>query len=273
MFNILTRKKELSKKSMNDMVLEIHDTFYTEVDRLHKQASIVKEIEVKDKELIAKAKRLKDLGFVNTKEVIQANIELGKINAIKVENEKNKDLIDAINFFSMEYPLYKFITVESVNKICEKYNLIYGPIDKYLGDVPEKNLKQIEQFKIKEELHCWMEERQYNWVSSSNNNKNISYLDSNKAKEREREHRAYESSYRSNTTITFSKCPLEIAAPIKDFDTKDMEVVNHKLVQKIEIPDPVVLCPVIFKNVRYFLIITAWGLEASDEIVVNQNFN
>ena len=69
MFNILTRKKELSKKSMNDMVLEIHDTFYTEVDRLHKKASIVKEIEVKDKELIAKAKRLKDLGFVNTKEV------------------------------------------------------------------------------------------------------------------------------------------------------------------------------------------------------------
>lgn len=270
MFNILTRKKELSKKSMNDMVLEIHDTFYTEVDRLHKQASIVKEIEVKDKELIAKAKRLKDLGFVNTKEVIQADIELEKIKAIKVENEKNKDLIDAINFFSMEYPLYKFITVESVNKICEKYNLIYGPIDKYLGDVPEKNLKQIEQFKIKEESHCWMEERQYNWVSLSNNNKNISYLDVNKAKRREKELGEYISSIKR---VTFSKCPLEIAAPIKDFDTKDMEVVNHKLVQKIEIPDPVVLCPVIFKDVRYFLIITAWGLEASDEIVVNQNFN
>ena len=37
MFKILTRKKELSKKSMNDIVLEIHDTFYTEVDRLYKQ--------------------------------------------------------------------------------------------------------------------------------------------------------------------------------------------------------------------------------------------
>ena len=273
MFNILTRKKELSKKSMNDMVLEIHDTFYTEVDRLHKQASIVKEIEVKDKELIAKAKRLKGLGFFNTKEVIQANIELEKIKAVKIENEKNKDLIDAINFFSMEYPLYKFITVESVKKICEKYNLIYGPIDRYLGDVPEKNLKQIEQFKIKEDFHCWAEERYYSWVSLSNINNNISYLDVNKAKKREKDYNNYKSSYGSNTIITFSKCPLEIAAPIKDFDTKGMEVVDHKLAKKIEIPYPVVLCPVIFRDVRYFLIITAWGLEASDEIIVNQNFN
>lgn len=273
MFKILTRKKELSKKSMNDIVLEIHDTFYTEVDRLYKQASIVKEIDVKDKELIAKAKRLKDLGFINTKEVIQASIELEKIKAIKIENEKNKDLIDAINFFSMEYPLYKFITVESVNKICEKYNLIYGPIDKYLGDVPEKNLKQIEQFKIKEDSHCWMEKIQYNWTSSSNSNSNISYLDINKAKRREKEYTEYKSSYVSNKRVTFSKCPLEIVAPIKDFDTKGMEVVDHKLIKKIEIPDPVVLCPVIFRDIRYFLIITAWGLEASDEIVVNQNFN
>lgn len=35
MFKILTRKK-LSKKSMNDIVLEIRDTFYIEVDRLYK---------------------------------------------------------------------------------------------------------------------------------------------------------------------------------------------------------------------------------------------
>lgn len=41
MFNILTRKKELSKKSMNDMVLEIHDTFYTEVWGLEASDEIV----------------------------------------------------------------------------------------------------------------------------------------------------------------------------------------------------------------------------------------
>jgi hypothetical protein len=37
---------------------------------------------------------------------------------------------------------------------------------------------------------------------------------------------------------------------------------------KIEVSDPVVLHPVMFKGIKYYLIITAWGLEASDELVV-----
>lgn len=41
----------------------------------------------------------------------------------------------------------------------------------------------------------------------------------------------------------------------------------------IEIPDPVVLKPVIYNSQKYYLIVTAWGLEAGDEIVVNSNHN
>lgn len=58
---------------------------------------------------------------------------------------------------------------------------------------------------------------------------------------------------------------LKICAPLKDMDTKGMRILGYKL--KKEIPDPVVLQPI----VGGYLIVTAWGDEASDENVINEN--
>jgi hypothetical protein len=52
----------------------------------------------------------------------------------------------------------------------------------------------------------------------------------------------------------------------------NMEVKNNR-VSKIEIPDPVVLKPVIYKEVKHYLIVTAWGIEAQDELVLNPTHN
>ena len=81
-----------------------------------------------------------------------------------------------------------------------------------------------------------------------------------------------DSEYTSFGSISYSKAPLEICAPVKDFNTKGMELKDFKL-SKIEIPDPVVLQPVNFKGEKYYLIVTAWGDEASDELVVNETLN
>jgi len=51
-----------------------------------------------------------------------------------------------------------------------------------------------------------------------------------------------------------------------------MEIKDFKL-SKIEIPDPVVLQPVFFKGKKHYLIVTAWGIEAEDELVKNSNHN
>jgi len=57
---------------------------------------------------------------------------------------------------------------------------------------------------------------------------------------------------------------LKICAPIADMDTTQMRITDgYKM--EVVIPDPVVLQPV---KGGYF-IVTAWGDEASDEIVVN----
>jgi len=53
----------------------------------------------------------------------------------------------------------------------------------------------------------------------------------------------------------------------------DKHEIKDFKISKIEIPDPVVLQPVLFENTKYYLILSAWGQEATDELVVNQKFN
>lgn len=146
--------KITAKQSINEIIQEIHETFYTEVDRLLNEAKISVSNETSKQELIDKCKRLKTLGFTNTKEVREAQIEINRLNEISQINESKDKLVRAINYFSVKYPNYKFITEESVKKICEKYNLVYGSVDRYIGTVPDKNLKQIEEFKISDDDIC-----------------------------------------------------------------------------------------------------------------------
>jgi len=62
---------------------------------------------------------------------------------------------------------------------------------------------------------------------------------------------------------------FRICAPKSDFNTMGYEVrEGYKLVY-----DPIVLQPVEYNGIKGNLIITAWGDEASDEIVVNQTMN
>lgn len=76
-----------------------------------------------------------------------------------------------------------------------------------------------------------------------------------------------------DTIESINKAPLEIAGPIKDFDTLNMQVNDFKLEVKPMEYDPVVLKPVIYNETKYYLIVTAWGIEAQDELVVNETLN
>jgi hypothetical protein len=266
-------KADLKGKTTVEIIEEIHDSFFTEVDKLFATAKISNSLDTNKQALLDKCKRLKALGFTNTKEVKEAEIEIERLNKLQKENEEKQELIEAINFFSITYPTYKFITEDSVNKICQKYGLVYGEISRYLGTVPDKNLKHIEQFNVHDKHECYFKQTIYlgMGVSRSMDKKYITKYEHEIIKER------YE---KSDNRLTFSvhsrevnlKCPLEIAAPVKDFNMEGMEVKNNKI-QKIEIPDPIVFKPVIFKDKKHYLIVTAWGEEASDEIVVNQQMN
>jgi len=55
---------------------------------------------------------------------------------------------------------------------------------------------------------------------------------------------------------------LQICAPIKDMNTSGYERRGHNLIKHI--PDPIILQPI----EGGYLIVTAWGDEASDELIV-----
>ncbi len=264
---------DLKGRSMNEIIDEIHDTFYTEVDRLLSEAKISMSLETDKQELIDKCVRLKALGFTNTKEVKEAEVEIDRLNNLQRENAIKAELIEAINYFSVKYPIYKFITEDSVKKICDKYGLVYGEIGNYVGTVPDANLKQMEEFSVKEEDACGEIVDTYYYRDGDTSTSLFGYYPVSELESKRIEFYKSEVRYGGSSKIrSFDKCPLEIAAPLKDFDMTNMKIDGYK-VSKIEIPDPVVLKPVAFKNKKYYLIVTAWGQEASDELVINHKNN
>lgn len=254
---------ELEKRiqeSKNKLIDEIHNEFYTEVDKLLEFAKTLKPLDTDKQELLDKANRLKKLEFVSVESTIEAKKEQQRLFELEKENTEKQTLKKAIEYFSNKYPLYKFITEDSVKKICEKYNLIYGEVQYYKGDVPDKNLKEIENFKINEKDKLYL----LHYFSHYNESLNTTrYID-------------YDKITTKHTTKSFDtkicEAPLEIVAPSKDFNLTDEMIIDFK-VSKINIPDPIVLQPVSYNRNKYYLIVTAWGQESSDPLVLNPKFN
>jgi hypothetical protein len=128
-------------------VEQIHAEFDSAEDRLKKQADeILNTLSIPtESDIERKAKLAKELGFVNSEVVVKAN-------AIRERNKKIQDSIEItraqandLNDLKFHYPNEKFLNVEELNRICEKYNLIYCPIENYIKDIPEKNLLEIKR--------------------------------------------------------------------------------------------------------------------------------
>jgi len=258
-------ENDVSQLTTEELVEQIHEDFFTEVNRILESAKIMSSLDTQHQDLIDKSKRLKQLGFVNSKEVREAENEVRRLSKLREENSKKESLIRAINYFSVQYPQYKFITEESVKRICDKYGLVYSKIGDYIGAVPDKNLKHIEEFKIKSVDEAYLKiTRFYHRWSADDDVKYINKQSYDYGSNQEQRSEDYRESY--------EKAPLEIAAPISDFNMKGKQVENFKL-KNIPIPDPVVLKSVMFEQQKYYLIVTAWGPEASDADVVNERMN
>jgi len=95
-------------------------------------------------QLEVKAKMLLDLGFVNAEPVKQ-------LRKLRKNNNHKKNILyltkaqrDTILQLKQEYPLEKYITVDMLEHICKKYNLIHAPVENYTRDVPEKNVLEMQ---------------------------------------------------------------------------------------------------------------------------------
>jgi len=263
------------KKEYSKIVQEIHTDFHSAADQLMIEAEkILIEAGNIDTE---KVDRLKSLGFEKADEVreVQPLIIQAQISTRQKENAL---------YYKQHYPLNKFIVESQVEAICEKYGLVCGANHRYKGFVPDKNLKQVEDFKLRKE------DEPFAYLCDSDENimeilleKDIPYGDfeykrikkkdsyfvstdwfDNKGRLAEEFHFLVEGNDYVKIYGLSDKFPqLYICAPLKEMDTKGLNVEGYKIMKELD--------PVVMKRVQGgYLILTAWGDEASDPNVVNE---
>jgi hypothetical protein len=238
-----------------------------------------------------KTKRLKKMGFNSIPQVIEHE-------ELKIKIVFSKKLIELIEYYSFYYPSNKFITEDQVESICKKYNLVCGDVGLYKGFVPDYNLRMIENFKLRKEDQGVVEivntciehyslgfyknsklpEGKYVYSCSCDRDEDINddirdMIGKARSLGISPSH-MYFVRLKDADNSDFKDLPsnkdtcFKICAPIKDMEMKGMEVSRGYSVMK-HIPDPIVLQPV----VGGYLIVTAWGDEASDPEVQNPKNN
>lgn len=282
MFNLFKNKKTTSYPAI---VEEIHNEFNSAGEKLLQEAnSLLQELNQKD---IAKGERLAAVGFGKAKEAVTA------VQA-KLKLASTKEVADLAMYYNMNYPNNKFITEAQVKSICEKYGLIFGDTSMYKGFVPESKLKLIENFKLKgqDKIKLYLEITEYHngdnvelplshltdkdltdfGIGYLSKRTDYCYITGGDRESLQGTKLFNDKIYDLFSHLKFVKATvvdqkLKIVAPQKDMEIpQGKQVVGYKIK---DIPDPVVLQPV----KGGYLIVCAWGDEASDEIVVNQQMN
>jgi hypothetical protein len=250
MFNIFKKRqsangtmteaiRDVLLPSVRNKVERIHNEFETASDRAlaEAQAIINSSVETKREEL---GLLLKDVGFINSKLAREVEARREKISM-------SKQRAEIIAKYAQKYPQYKFIFRDQVEEICKKYNLVCGEVDLYTGNVPEKNIREMVSFKVMEEDICHKIKSLHFTMIVSSWEVDV---------------------YKKTGYHSFIKAPFYICAP-----TSDMKIDSEKHTLKgafiSEIPDPIVL----HYLPEGYLIVTKWGLEASDPLLVNEKDN
>lgn len=128
-------------------IQRIHDEFDSAQDNLLRQAEkVLSEIELnKPDEIELIGDRLRVLGFTSTPKALQS----GKIKEKRAKQQeilvKTEQEANLIRYYKQTYPFLKFLTESELNRICEKYDLVYAPVGAYKEEVPYKNLCEIER--------------------------------------------------------------------------------------------------------------------------------
>lgn len=260
------------------IVEQIHSDFHTAEARL---ITVAEQLVHKKDKILEKQKRASLLGFSSShKRVVE------KVN--EVDEVKRR-----IDYYREKYPLNKFITHEEVKRLCKKWGLVLGDAHLFIGEIPERNLQEIEKFNLKKEDWVFGEgsvrsriddfevrmEPRMSWdgrvFEQEVTVRGVRSFAQLRELEREvwgmmaGEPRGLRDDWSPGSRREVSKPAFKIVAPEKDFETTGYMIQDNELVEQPPVYDPIVLQPV----KGGYLIITAWGPEASDELVINQIFN
>lgn len=269
---------------------KIHKEIDTAQDRLLTEAiEIINNHKIPENTLIeSKADRLVTLGFVNSETVKKASEISSKRNVKLKEKQVSQELANLIKYYKEKYPLHKFLTAEELDRICNKYQLVYAPVDRYIKDIPEKNINDMFTMKKIEEKDT--DTNYYKlvisifWKDIPNNVKqwfNKSIFDESIVGKTEKQILSlcpikHNSKYLWEGDASLektNKSGLFIAAPKSHFNLEGLHKEKLGFFEKLIIkPEP--KDPIVFQYVKGgILVITKWGEEASDPLLLNEIFN
>lgn len=283
-------------------VEKIHNEIDTAQDRLLESAlKVISETKINPETQVEnKASRLTKLGFTSSLSVIKAKEITNKRDKKLQLVQVNKSQAEQIQYYKQKYPLHKFLTEEELERICDKYSLKFAPADRYIKDIPEKNIRDMEIMKEIEVADCL--ESMYKIKGTYSRFDNL--LKDIGLKNGEITENEFEKTFKRFTDRSIpedwrlghvdggwqtplrlmdevvgggerwycksiekiSKGGLFIAAPPSHFNLKGLESKTKNgffEIIKIEPKDPIV-----FKYVKGgVLVITKWGDEADDEML------
>lgn len=214
------------------------------------------------------------LGINKTKRELSTVDQLEKLTKLGFSDIKLKT-----NSLIVKYPNMKIIHSKAIKEICEKYNLINGPVDRFVGDIPRKNADEIlrnvdfVKNKIKEETLKIKKQGDYGSYYTFSKTEFLQKYGTEKYEELlKNEHISIKKGFLSSKKyfiVEYDVPKVRVIAPISDFDTKGMRVKNRKL-KNIKSEDPIVIVEV---DDKLWAVASAWGPEAADANVFNEMSN
>lgn len=239
-------------KSQEKLIAEIHNEFDTAQDRLLKEATELLDSLANTDKLENVASRLIKAGFTNTPTV-------SKTSKLTREKTVAREQAELVQYYKQTYPFLKFLTEAELDRICEKYSLVFARSDRYIKEVPEKNLRDIEQAQeLKEDD---MINRDQIRLERERREENMQY----------RSPELYMSDlyFLGNGRATTDRLGLFIAAPGSHFNLRGLVKTSKFGWGKPEVKDPIV-----FRYVRGGIqVLTKWGTEGEDPSLVVEKLN
>lgn len=275
MFNLFKPSKDERKfvsdaplsvavKTEEQIIEEIHASFDSAQDDLLKQAEKILADNIIPESQRLKAENLRRLGFTSTKDV-------RVLNDLDRKTDESRRTAETIIHYRQKYPFLKFLTTQELDKICNKFGLVHAEVRHYIGDVPEKNLQEIQDAQKLEIADYPYAGRPAVFVNHKTGQKKHFhyeweiYVDEPKILDEVKNKKDWVFDHDANKTFyphPATVKPLSIAAPKAMFNvTSNMVQVGNELVTKD---------PIVFRYVRGGIqVLSKWGLEASDPSLLN----
>lgn len=255
-------------EEIHNLVLSMDGKIDSEVQRRLKLAH--------DKEYLELAENAKNLGFNKSKSVTMLN----KKNVLK--DERMNDLLN--EYFTL-YPGYKFISDSDLKFVVKKYNLVMGIPELFKEEIPLDGLRALQNFPIGKKSEPFSFIDKYSIDLKREIDEKINELGTDRIRSILRDYSLSEDDYKIfNEGVEKAKSnknnSLFVIASEHMFDIPEMYRINENT-NKIELSlsyeggeFPRVQDPIIaYKVPKGAIIVYAWGIEAEDPLVLNEQMN